>query len=34
MRQDAAFSAIRRALMRLLSDFAETILRFVSAQEN
>ena len=29
MHQDAAFSAIRRALMRLLSDFAEPVLRFV-----
>ncbi len=34
MHQEAAFSATRRALMRLPSDFAETILRFVSAQEN
>ncbi len=34
MHQEATFTAIRRALMRLLSDFAETVLRFVSAQEN
>ncbi len=34
MHQEAAFSATRRALMRLPSDFAETVLRFVSAQEN
>ena len=34
MHQEAAFYATRRALMRLPSDFAETVLRFVSAQEN
>ena len=33
MHQDAAFSAIRRALIRLLSDFAEPVPRFLSVRE-